>query len=215
MKKEKFEPLRTYGTGYYSDEYISFEIEGKDLLNDYERYERYVKHIRDLVRGDDRYTAYIAKLKAGGLTRCAIMGNLPVDDPKIKVEMHHGPIFNIFDYCDIVLKAMINRGEQRLTSFTIADLVLTEHEMDNIMIVMLSKPVHKEGAHNYHSNKGIFVDVKATFGRLDRFIDRWGDGMEKEHIGYIEKYIQECRKANGKTLDQGLYDVADQLASFK
>lgn len=210
-----FEPLIIHGTKRYEDDYISFEIEPDDLLNNYERYERYVKHIEAIVRGDDRYTSYIAKLKQGGLTRCAVLGNLPTDDPKIKVEMHHGPIFNLFDYCDIVLKASLNRGEDTLTSFDIADRILIEHEMDNIMIVMLSKPVHMEGAHNKKSNKGLFVGIEATFGRLDRFIDRWADGMEREHEQYIDKYINECRHAKGKTLDQGLFDVADKLASFK
>lgn len=210
-----FEPLRIYGKGRYESEYISFEIEPEELLNNYERYERYVKHIESLVRGDDRYVAYIAKLKQGGLTKCAVMGNLPTDDPKIKVEMHHGPIFNLFDYCDIVLKACLNQGRKDLTSFKVADLVLTEHEKDNIMIVMLSKTVHMEGAHNKKSSKGIFIGIEATFGRIDRFLDRWSDGIEKEHIQYIEKYVEECKHANGKTLDQGLFDVAEQLASFK
>ncbi|MCM1230269.1 MAG: hypothetical protein NC489_09050 [Ruminococcus flavefaciens] len=210
-----FEPLRIYGKNRYAEEYISFEIEPEDLLNNYERYERYVKHIEAIVRGDDRYTSYIAKLKQGGLTKCAVMGNLPTDDPKIKVEMHHGPIFNLFDYCDIVLKASLQRGKKNLTSFDIADLILTEHEKDNIMIVMLSKSVHMEGAHNKKSNKGIFIGIEATFGRIDRFIDRWSDGMEKEHCQYIDRYIAECKKANGKTMDQGLFDVAEQLESFK
>lgn len=210
-----FEPLRIYGTGRYEEEYISFEIEPDDLLNNYERYERYVKHIETLVRSDDRYTAYIAKLKQGGLTRCAVLGNLPTDDPKLKVEMHHGPIFNLFDYTDIILKVTLLSGKKGVTSFDVADLVLTEHELDNIMIVMLSRNVHMEGAHNKKSNKGVFIGIEATFGRIDRFIDRWGAGMEKEHTQYVDKYIQECRKANGKTLDQGLFDVAERLESFK
>ncbi len=211
----EFVPLRIYGKGRYEDEYISFEMEPDDLLNDYERYTRFVTHIETLVRSDDRYTAYIAKLKAGGLTRCAVLGNLPTDDPKIKVEMHHGPIFNLFDYTDIILKASLKRNHKRLTTFDIADLVLTEHEMDNIMIVMLSKNVHMEGAHNKKSNKGVLIGIEATFGRIDRFIDRWSDGMEREHVQYIDKYIAECRAANGKTLDQGLFDIADKLESFK
>ena len=210
-----FEPLRIYGKRRYEEEYISFEIEPDDLLNNYERYERYIKHIETLVRMDDRYTAYIAKLKQGGLNRCAVLGNLPSDSARIKVEMHHGPIFNLFDYTDIILKASLRRGKHTLTSFDVADLVLTEHEKDNIMIVMLSKNVHMEGAHNKKSNKGIFIGIEATFGRIDRFIDRWSDGMEKEHLQYIETYVRECKKAQGKTLDQGLFDVADKLASFK
>ena len=32
----KFAPLRIYGTGIYSDEYVSFEAEADDLLHNYE-----------------------------------------------------------------------------------------------------------------------------------------------------------------------------------
>lgn len=210
-----YEPLRVHGIGQYEDEYVSFEAERKELLDDYDRFEKYVKGCEEMVRDDDRYTAYIAKLKEGGLTHCAIMGNLPEDEPKLKVEMHHGPIFNLFDICSIVLKACLKRGMSDITTFKIADIVLTEHEKDHIMIVMLSKPVHMGGAHNRKSNRGIFVDIKATFGRLDKFIDEWHDGMDREHESMIKRYCQECRNAEGNSLDQGLFDTAEKLQSFK
>ena len=210
-----FEPLRVYGDGKHDDEYISFEAEEKDLLHDYERYEKFTKGCESNVRSDDRYTDYIAKLKSGGMNRCAVMGNLPVEDPKIKIEMHHGPIFSLFDICDIVARASLKRGRQDLTTFDVADIVLSEHEQDNIMVVMLSKMVHMSGAHNKKSNRGLFIDITATFGRIDRFLDHWSDGLEREHYYYIKNYIKECRNAEGKTVDQGLFDIADKLSSFK
>lgn len=206
-------PLRLYGTGVYSKEYVSFEAEKDDLLGDYDRYQKYVKAIEKNVRNDDRYTDYIAKVKQGGLDHCAIMGNLPTDDPKLKIEMHHGPIFNLFDYCDIVLKACLRRGQTDITTFKIADIILTEHEADNIMIVMLSKTVHNS-VHNRKLWNGPFIDVKATWGKLERFIDHWSDGMEREHYRYIDIYLNECKNAKGQSLDQGLFDVADKLLSF-
>lgn len=210
-----FEPLRIYGIGDCSDEYVSFEADPKELLNDFDAYNAYVKACEDMVRDDDRYSDYIAKVKRGGLDHCAVMGNLPTDNPKLKIEMHHGPIFNLYDICDIVLKACLRRGMKDITTFKIADLVLTEHELDNIMIVMLSKPVHQSGVHNHKSNKGVFVDVSSTFGRIDRFIERWGDGMEEEHERYLSIYIAESKRAQGKTIDQGLYDVGSEMESFK
>lgn len=212
---KEFKPITIRGLGEYKDEYITFEADPDELLEDYEKYAHYVKKCEEMVRDDDRYTAYIAKLKSGGLDKCAIMGNLPSDDPKLKIEMHHGPIFNLFDYCDIVLKALLVRGDNQITTYKVADYVLSEHEADNVMIVMLCKPVHMGGVHNRKSNKGVFIDIKATWGRIDRFIDRWEDGMEREHYSYIERYIRECKNARGKSLDQGLFDVADKLKSFK
>lgn len=213
---KKFVPLQIHGTGRYSDEYISFEAEPRELLNDYNRYEAYVKGCETAVRYDDRYTAYIAKLKEGGLTRCAIMGRLPETNTKLKTEMHHGPIFSLFDICDIVLKDCLKYQKRTdITTFKIADLVLTEHELDHIMIVMLSKTVHMGGAHNKKSNRGIFVDITATFGRIDEFISKYYHGLEPEHFQYIERYVEECKNAQGNSLDQGLFDTADRLESFK
>lgn len=214
-KKRAHVPLRISGVNEYSEEYIAFERERSDMLEDYDRYSDFIKKTEQVIRLDDRYTRYISKLKKNGLDRCAIMGNMPDAGSKLKVEMHHGPIFNLFDLCDIVLKASLLRGEDDITSFDISDRILTEHENDHIMIVMLSKPVHMGGAHNKRSHKSIFIDITATFGRLDRFIDNWGDGMEEEHFTYIRKYCEACRAAQGHSLDQGLFDVADRLASYK
>ena len=211
----KFKPLEIYGTGEFRDEKISFEADPAILLRDYDAYSAYVKGCEEVLRNDDRYVDYIAELKQGGLNKCAIMGNLPTDDPKLKIEMHHGPIFNLFDYCDIMLKALLNRGKKDITSFEIADRMLTEHENHNVMVVMLSKPVHMGGVHNRKSNKWVFLDVKATWGRIDRFIEKWSDGMESEHFGYINRYLRECKNAQGNSLDQGLFDVAEKLKSFK
>lgn len=203
--------IRVHGTGKHEDDYITFGIEPKRILRDYDMYERFIKGCEHTVRKDDRYIAYIAKLKSAGLTHCAILGNIQEDD-KVSLEMHHGPIFNLFDICDIVAKSMIKRGRiHDLTTFDIGDLVLTEHELDNIMIVMLSKTPHKG---NHNNGRGIFINIKATFGRLDRFLDRYHDGMEEEHHDYIARYIAECKKAKG-SIDNGLFDTAEQLRSFK
>lgn len=203
--------LKIYGADRYEDEYISFEAEADDLLMDFDHYEKYVKGIEQMVRMDDRYKAYISKLKSGGLTKCAIFGNLP-DDEKIKNEMHHGPIFNLFDYTDIVLRYHLKRGDL-VTTFDIADEILKCHEKDWIMVVMLSKAVHRGGAHN-KSGKGIFIDIKATFGDICKFIEHYSDGMIDEHWEYIEKYIRECNKASG-TEDNDLFQVAEKLGKFK
>lgn len=199
-----------YGTGKHEDRFISFEADPEVLLHDYDTYVKYVKGCEHTVRTDDRYKAYISKLKDAGFNRCAILGDVVKGGDKVKLEMHHGPIFNLFDICDIVLKACLKRGNiEELTTFDIGDLVLTEHEKDNIMVVMLSKTPHRGGHHN------VFVDIKATVGRIDRFIDQWHDGMEMEHIDYITRYIEECKKIEGMSYDNGLFDTAERLKSFK
>ena len=205
--------IYVYGTGDYDDEYITFGVEPNELLSDYDQYEKFIKDCENAVRKEDRYTTYVGELKRAGMTRCAVLGNLE-EDSKIKLEMHHGPIFNLFDICDIVTKATIKRKSiPVLTEFDIADLVLEEHRLGNIMVVMLSKSVHK-GGHS-KSGKNIFIDIKATVGRIDRFIDRYSDGLTHEHKEMISRYVWECKRANNETFDNDLFATADRLLRFK
>ena len=49
----------------------------------------------------------------------------------------------------------------------------------------------------------------------DRFIDRWEDGMQEEHVEMITRYIEECKRAGGETRDNDLFATADRLLRFK
>lgn len=200
---------RIYGSGKNEDKYISFGADPKILLRDYDAYVKYVKGCEHAVRKDDRYTHYVGKVRSSGFDHCAVIGHVNEDTNSVKLEMHHGVIFNLFDYCDIVLKACLKRGEiPELTTFDVADLVLTEHELGNVGIVMLNETAHK-AAHNT-----MFIDIRATTGRVDRFIDRWTDGMEKDHWEMIDKYLKEYEKARS-TIDNGLFDTEEKLRSFR
>lgn len=205
--------IKVYGKGKYKKDYITFGIDPDTILYDYDQYVKFIKGCENIVRKDDRYTAYISELKSAGLTKCAILGNLK-EDTKVKLEMHHGPIFNLFDICDIVTKALVKRKKLRIiTTFDVADLVLEEHRKFNIMTVMLSKTPHK-GNHN-KQGKNVFVNIKSTVGRIDRFIDNYFDGLEDEHIEMIMHYLEELEKAGPDSVDNGLFDVGEKLARFK
>lgn len=205
--------IYVYGTGRYDEEYLTFGVDPKDLLGDYDAYEKFIKTCENAVRKEDRYTAYVGEMKKAGMRRCAVLGNLE-EDSKVKLEMHHGPIFNLFDICDIITKATLKRKSiPVITEFDIADLVLEEHRLGNIMTVMLSKSVHR-GNHP-KNGPSVFIDIKATVGRIDRFIDRWHDGMEKEHHEMIQRYIEECHNAENGTFDNDLFATADRLLRFK
>lgn len=189
--------------------YITYYIEPKVMLHDYDEYERFIKGVEHAIRKDDRYSEYVGKLHKAGLNRCAILGNLTASDTTMNVEMHHGPIFNLFDICDIVTRALFSRGEEKITTFKVADIVLEEHRLNNIQVVMLSKTGHKS------THKGdTFIHIKATVGRIDRFIDRWHDGLQRDHKQYISRYIKQCKQYED-TIDNGLFDIADKIGSFK
>ena len=205
MSKE----IRLYGKGRYEDKYIQFSADADVLLHDYDKYVKYVKACEHCVRKDDRYTDYVAKVRTAGYNQCAMLGNLTKKNKDIKLEMHHGPIFNLFDICDIVLRYHLLKDDiEDLTTYDIGDEVLEAHEKDWIQIVMLSKTAHK-GAHS-----NILVDIKATVGRIDKFIDYYHEGMVQEHYEMIERYINEVKKAELGT-DNGLFDTAEKLKSFQ
>ena len=189
--------------------FITFYVEPKVLLHDYDEYEAFIKGVEHAVRKEDRYTHYVGKLRNSGMDKCAILGNLTESDSSADIEMHHGPIFNLFDICDIVTRALFNRNEPEITTFKVANIVLDEHEAGNIQVVMLSKTGHKS-THNGDA----FIHIKATVGRIDRFIDRWHDGLQREHKQYIARYIKQCKNYD-ETIDNGLFDVAEKLSSFK
>lgn len=203
---------RIYGIGKHEDEYIQFEADRDVLLHDYDHYEKYVKGCEFCVRNDDRYKAYISKLKSAGYNNCAVFGDVvEKGGDKLKLEMHHGPLFNLFDYCNIVLKYHLVRDDMKsITTYDIGSEVLDCHEKDWIMISMLSKTAHV-GAHF----SDLFIDIKATIGRVDKFIDHYAEGMSNEHWEMIERYLKACKEADHKTTDQSVFDVADKLKKFK
>lgn len=207
------EQIRVYGKGKFKKEYITYGADVKNILYDYKEYERFIRGCEHAVRKDDRYDAYVAELHAAGMNKCAFLGDIS-NDSKVKIEMHHGPIFNLFDICDIVTRAFIQREYTELTTFDVANAVLEEHRLGNIMVVMLSKTVHK-GNHNKRGSRSIFVNIKATVGRVDRFIDRYSDGMIDEHWDMVIHYCEELEKAGPDSVDNGLMETGKRLLRFK
>jgi len=181
----------------YKDKAFFFDGHG------YKAYESFIKGVEKIVRGDERYISYIAKLKSEGLDRCAILGNLSGE--KVDIEMHHGPMFGLFDIADIITRALFKRGEEKITTFLVADYILMEHEKDHVQIVMMAKTPHKA----FHISH-MFIHAKQSFGRVDLFMEDWLDGMTSGHGAKIEKYIEYCKKYKSST-DNGLFDTNKKL----
>ena len=209
--------IKIYGIGRNEDRYIEYGVTDS-LLDNYKKYVTFVKGCEHTVRKDDRYTDYVAKVHEAGYNQCAVLGNLTKGQKDIPLEMHHGPIFNLFDICDIVARYHLHRNDIKdLTTFDVGDEVLTCHEKDWIQVIMLSKTAHKGGHFN------VFIDTKATVGRIDKFIEKYIDSMSdyfiedeayEEYYDMIERYLKEAEKA-GITNDNGLFDTAEKLKRFK
>ena len=97
--KSKITPIVDAKTSFYK----ILMYKDEDYLSNYESYVNFVKGCEKAVRNNDRYKKYINHLKKEvKLTKCQVLKN--VTDQDASIEMHHGPIFTLFDICAIVIE---------------------------------------------------------------------------------------------------------------
>jgi hypothetical protein len=117
------------------DEQISFYLD-KDKLSDPEVFENFTKSCELMIRKDPRYTNYISFLKENGFNKDVVQSGIDNDKfPNTSIEMHHGPMFNLYELCSIVIDHKLSNDE-KVCTFDIADIILTEHEKHNIQVGM-------------------------------------------------------------------------------
>lgn len=171
-----------------------------EYFSNIESYTNFIKSVERLVRTNDRYSKYIDYLKKEiKLDHCQVLSGL--NDQDCDIEMHHGPIFNLFDYCAIVLEYFLMK-QWKVTTFRIADTVLDEHQKNRIQIVMLSSTVHQE----VHARE-IFINYKQAWGDLNAFINKYGVAMSDEHKEKLNRYID--RSLIRDSDDFGILELSD------
>ena len=154
----------------------------EDFFDNIESRVAFVKGCEKLIRTTDKYKKYINYLKRlVGLNHCSVLSNLTDDDATI--EMHHGPILTLYDYCDIAVEYFLIK-KWNISTFRIADYILDEHYANRIQVVMLSTTVHQE----VHDRE-IFINLKQAFGDLNAFIKKHRDAITEEYIDKIDRYI--------------------------
>lgn len=153
-----------------------------EYFSNYESYVEFVKGIERAVRQNDRYRKYINYLKKEvKLNRCQVLKN--VTDEDADIEMHHGPIFTLFDVCSIVLEYFLLK-KWKVTTLRVADAVLDEHQKNRVQVVMVSKTVHEE----IHNGE-IFINYHQAFGDLEAFNKKYAIAISNEYRDQINKYI--------------------------
>lgn len=171
-----------------------------EYFSNIESYTNFIKSVERLVRTNDRYSKYIDYLKKEiKLDHCQVLSGL--NDQDCDIEMHHGPIFNLFDYCAIVLEYFLMK-QWKVTTFRIADTVLDEHQKNRVQIVMLSSTVHQE----VHARE-IFINYKQAWGDLNAFINKYGVAMSDEHKEKLNRYID--RSLIRDSDDFGILELSD------
>jgi hypothetical protein len=185
---------------------ISF-FSDRTSLRDIENFVRFVKACEWTVRKSDEYKNFKAQVIAKGLDRCQILGHISSDgSDDVDIEMHHGPLFTLFDYCAIVIDALLFRGE-KVSTFRVGRLVLDEHFADHIQIVMLSKTVHQ-----LVDTGNMFIHFNQATGNISEFIKAYHEGLTPDRIEKINKYIELCDQFD--TFDNGLLDLKNTITDW-
>jgi hypothetical protein len=180
-----------------------------DYFSNIESYVNFIKGCERAVRGNDRYKKYIYYLKnVVGLKHCQVLPDIEPDDKgKIEIEMHHGPIFTLYDYCEIMLEYFILKNK-KISTFRIADAVLDEHQRNHVQVVMLLSTIHEE-VHN----RNIFINYKQAFGDLNAFVKKYGIALSDPLKEKLNKYIDKSMMYDSN--DFGILKLNDTLLRYE
>ena len=167
--------------------YLPFDKSPVDLSNPKIR-QQFIKAVEKIVRNSKLYKRYINYLKADvGLTHCEVFGNIKSEKgDKTKIEMHHGPIFTLYDYVSIVLEKHLQENSNDINTFDIAAEVLDLHRRKLVQTVMLSETAHKS-----MDNPKIapFLSLDMTFGDLVGFIKEYGQYFSPKNRSDLKNYF--------------------------
>ena len=162
----------------------------------------FINGVEKLVRAHDRYAKYKKYLQDEvKLDHCAVIRDLTNND--CDIELHHGPIFTLYDICSIVLDWYLLKG-WRISTYRIADTVLTEHEQNRVNCVMLATSVHEQ-VHN----RNVFINMKQAWGDINAFIDKYHDAIGPEMRLKYNRYID--RSLMEESDDNGVFDLNEKL----
>ncbi len=167
--------------------YLPFDKSPLDLSDSKIR-EKFIKSVENRVRRSKLYKAYVSYLKVDcKLDRCSVFGNIKSEKgDKTKIEMHHGPIFTLYDYVSIILEKHLQENANDINTFDIAAEVLDLHRRKLVQTVMLS-----EAAHKSMDNPKIapFLSLDMAFGDLVGFVKEYGQYFSPKNRADLKNYL--------------------------
>lgn len=177
--------------------YLPFDKNEINLSDERVR-DQFIKAVERRVRRSKLYKAYIDYLKTDcKLTHCSVFGNIEADKKsKTKVEMHHGPIFTLYDIVSIVLEKHLREPHCEINTFDIAAEVLDLHRRKLVQTVMLCESVHKSMD---NPKMAPFISLDQTFGDIFGFIKEYHEYFSPKHIASIKNYIMNYEKNLGNS----------------
>lgn len=178
----------------------------REYFRDDAAYKGFVKDVERMVRTSDDYKAFIQWVKRVlGINFCQVSSKILDGDATI--EMHHGPIFTLYDYAAILLNDAIASGE-RISTFRIASKLIEEHFALRVQVVMLAITNHEAV-----SNRDLFLNIHQGIGNVDAFIKKYAHAFDDEQKYKVWSYIN-FSKSN-QTYDTGILDVKNVTPMLK
>lgn len=169
-------------------------------------YKGFVKDVERMVRHSDDYKAFVNWVKnVLGINFCQVSSK--IIDGDASIEMHHGPIFTLYDVVCIVLNHMIQSGA-KISSFRVSDAVLQEHFDLRVQVVMLAVTNHEA-----ISNRDIFLNLRQGIGNVDAFIKKYAHAFDDEQKYKVWSYINFSKE--NETFDSGILDTKAVVAMLK
>ena len=180
----------------------------KSDLADPDTFDHFVKQCEKKVRDDPRYKNYISELLQLGYTKDVFQSEIDkMRFPNTKLEMHHGPLFTMYNICAIVTDHLLNT-DNVVNTFEVAKIVLREHELGRIQVVMGLTETNHQLVHN----GDMFVHMNMAIGDVLGFIGDFRKGILPEHLYTMEEYLQLCKKYEATDNDFLLLRGAATLA---
>ena len=192
----KGDVVKTVGSRDSKTDIITFSKD-KEYFCLTEVYVAYVKAIEKMCRKHPDYNKYVNYVTdVIGINFCQVSSGISKSDAEI--EMHHGPLFNLFDYASVILNYFIDTNK-KISTFRITDKLLQEHYDLNVQTVMLAVTNH-EAVHN----RDLFLNIGQGFGNFGGFIERYHHHFSEEQKYRILKYIDICESVD--SFDNHLFD---------
>ena len=181
---------------------ISFYKDATYFIN-LENYVGFIKACERTIRKHPDYGNFVDSIRELKMEHCQVLGNISRYDAVI--EMHHGPMLTLFDYCSIVVDHLLNEGHT-INTFKIANIVLQEHYLEHVQVVMLSKTVHQ-----LVDSGELFINLNQGIGNVNEFLKKFNKGLER-YKTKINEYIDLSKKF--KSHDSNILELEETMISW-
>ena len=181
---------------------ISFYKDAAYFIN-LENYVGFIKACERTIRKHPDYGNFVDSVRELKMEHCQVLGNISRYDAVI--EMHHGPMLTLFDYCSIVVDHLLNEGHT-INTFKIANIVLQEHYLEHVQVVMLSKTVHQ-----LVDSGELFINLNQGIGNVNEFLKKFNKGLER-YKTKINEYIDLSKKF--KSHDSNILELEKTMISW-